>query len=153
MDMSSALQWTQLFANIATIAGVVGVIVAYRQFRSGAIAQKRATAVVAWSEYLRLALQHQQFARPEPYMTGKGIGTPVFSQYRWFVAAMMFAAEQVLDAHDGDKAWEDIVKAQLRYHKGFLHTDFFDPLVYSPVLGRLASEVKREPPIALPPGE
>jgi hypothetical protein len=151
--MLSALQWTQLFANIASILSLIGVIVAYRQFRAGASAQNRTTAVTAWSEYLRLALQHPELARPADWLTGQGISSPQFGQYRWFVAAMMFAAEQVLEAHPDDRAWMDVVEAQLRYHKGFLHTSYFDPLVYSSTLARLAEEVKQKHPPPLRGGE
>ena len=64
---------------------------------------------------------------------------------------MMFASEQVLEAHPDDKAWIDVVQAQLRYHRGFLHTSYFDPTVYSASLGGIAATVKGEAPLAAAP--
>jgi hypothetical protein len=62
------------------------------------------------------------------------------------VAAMLFACEQVLEAHPEDGSWEDIVKSQLRYHKGFLTLQEYDPSVYSSLLARLTAEVINETP-------
>ena len=151
--MKGALDVTQILANVATFLGLIGVVVAYRQFRAGALAEKRTTAITAWTEYLKLALAHPDLARPLPWLTGQGIGSPQFSQYRWFVATMLFACEQVLDAHAGDESWEDIVRAQLRNHHGFLNTVYFDPTVYSEPLIRLATAVKNEAPPVVFSGE
>lgn len=140
----SILEWSQLAANIATTLGVAGVALAYVQLRAGAKAQKMTTAVVAWNDYLRLALEHPRLARPAVWLTDQGRDSADFGAYRWFVAFMFFACEQVLEAHPGDPAWEAIVKSQVRYHTGFLLLPEFDSDVYSRVLGRICSEVRAE---------
>jgi hypothetical protein len=136
------LELTQIVANVATLFGLIGVFIAYRQFKAGVEAQKRDTAINAWTEYLKLALQHPDLARPQAWMTGHGIDSPKFREYRWFVAIMLFASEQILEAHPGDQAWKDIVEGQMRNHRGFLETSYFDSKVYSNVLGELAANVK-----------
>jgi hypothetical protein len=145
-SMDDFLRWSQILANVATCLALIGIAVAYQQLRSGAIAQKRTTAITAWTEYLKLALAHPEYARPQSSLTGAGVGSREFSQYRWFVATMLFACEQVLEAHSDDEAWEDIVTAQLRNHHAFLNTPYFDADVYAAPLTRLATKVKREAP-------
>lgn len=144
------LDWAQFAAHIATTIGVAGVAVAYVQFRAGAKAQRVTTAIVAWNEYLRLALAHPNHARPAEWVAGQGKPDPNFGEYRWFVAAMLFACEQVLEAHPGDPAWEAIVKAQLRNHRGFLALPEFDQRIYSGALTRLASAVRSEVDVVPP---
>ena len=150
--MNDWLTGTQLAANIATVVGLLGVWLAYRQFRAGALAQKQTTAITAWSEYLRLALAHPDLSRP-PSWLASATGHQDHSRYRWFVAAMLFACEQVLEAHPDDEAWNDVVASQLRYHHAFLNSQYFDPLVYSNHLGRIAVAVRAETPTLVASGE
>jgi hypothetical protein len=143
----SVRELAEVAANVATVIALIGIVVAYRQFRADTIAQKHTAAITAWTEYLRLALAHPDFARPQPWLTGAGISGPQFSQYRWFVATLLFACEQVLEAHPDDSAWREIVKAQLRHHHAFLAQPYFDKAVYSMPLATLATEVIGEPPL------
>jgi hypothetical protein len=138
------LEKWQLAANVATTCGLAGVAFAYFEFREGAKAQRRTTAVVAWNEYLRLALAHPNLARPAVWLTGQGRETAQYGEYRWFVAAMFFACEQVLEAYAEDGAWESVVRSQIRYHEGFLELPEFDANVYSAVLARICREVRSE---------
>ncbi|NRD71861.1 hypothetical protein HQQ94_01090 [Shewanella sp. VB17] len=43
-----------------------------------------------------------------------------YYQYKWFVANMFFAFEQVLKACKDDKTWEATIKHQLARHKWHL---------------------------------
>src|SRR4051812_23552184 len=94
--MDKWVQLSQIGANVATILGVAGIIVAYRQLRAGQRGQREATAIGIWKDYLHLALDHPRFSLPQPYMTGAGRGTEDFTRYEWFVSSMLFACEQVL---------------------------------------------------------
>jgi hypothetical protein len=138
------LEKWQLAANVATTFGVAGVAFAYYQFREGITAQNKASAVAAWNEYLRLALAHPKLSRPAAWLTGNGRETSTYGEYRWFAAAMFFACDQVLEAHEGEKSWEDIVKLQVRYHAGFLELPDFDESLYSKTLARICREVRTE---------
>ena len=138
------LEKWQLAANVATTCGLAGVAFAYFEFREGAEAQRKTTAIVAWNEYLRLALAHPDLARPAVWLTGLGRESNQYGRYRWFVAAMFFACEQVLEAHAGDGAWESVVTSQIRYHEGFLELPEFDANVYSPRLARICREIRFE---------
>ena len=145
--------WIQVASNAATVLALIGIWLAWRQFRATVVAEKQSSAIAAWSEYLRLALAHPKHARPSPWVTGQGAGTTQHDEYRWFVAAALFACEQVLEAHPDDRSWEEIVAAQLRYHRGFLMSPHFDASVYSKTLARLSQAVVNGPALPPPAGE
>jgi hypothetical protein len=140
----TSLEVSQLAANVATTVGIIGVFIAYRQFRAGAEGQRQATAIATWQNYLQLALQHPDLSLPSAHLSGAGEGSEEHSRYRWFVSTMLFAGEQVLDAHPGDSARETTVKAQLTLHRRHLSRDGFRKGFYSHRITQLIEKVQTE---------
>lgn len=144
---------TQIAANLATTAGVVGLALAYRQLRASREAQREATAIGIWKDYLELALSHPELSLPQPAMVLLQRGTNAYKQYEWFVSAMLFACEQVLALEGESKGWQSTIESQLLYHHLYIRTVDFHPAHYSDELQRLVKQVsaKAPPTPELPP--
>jgi hypothetical protein len=142
--MLTPAEFAQIAANIATTVGVVGVFIAYRQFREGARGQRQAMAISAWQQYLELALEHPELSLPSSRKVEFAFDSEEYNRYRWFVASMLFAAEQVLDAHPDDSAWRTTIKTQLMHHQVYVCRDGFGGSYYPSELISLISEVRAE---------
>lgn len=118
---AALLDITQLagWANIVMAAvAVLALLFAKKQLESASSDSKRATAYSAYAEYLKLCIVNESFAR--------GIEIEItrneddYSKYRWFIANMLFAFEQVLEACKDDTTWQETIKHQLKRHKWHL---------------------------------
>ena len=134
------LSGSQIAANFATTAGVVGLGIAYWQLRSTRAIQREATAIGIWKDYLELALQHPKLSLPEPYMVLRNRGTEQYKQYEWFVSSLLFACEQVLSLEPDSDEWKRTVASQLSYHQHYLHTTDFEPGHYGPPLQAIIAD-------------
>lgn len=118
--MKSLLEITQIAANVATTIGVAGIFVAYWQFREGAKAQRQATALDAWRDYLQLALENPQLAFPSLQLMEGGVEAKDRDRYKWYISLMLFACEQALAANPDDTAWQAAIVNQLKHHRVYL---------------------------------
>lgn len=139
--MSDWVQRTQIAANIATTLGVMGLAIAYMQFRGSAKAQRDQTAVAVWNRYLELALSQPTFAMPSEALTAANSTDADAPRYRWYVSSLLFACEHVLALHPGDKEWEHTVKVQLCLHWPYLAHRTNLGRIYSGALVRVIGEV------------
>jgi hypothetical protein len=135
--MDKLLQMTQIAANVATTIGVVGIFVAYLQFREGVKAQRQATALETWKDYLHLAIAHPELAFPDTRSEKQTVGANDLDRYKWFVSTLLFACEQVLVANPNDEAWRVTIINQLRHHRRYLSARERNFSVYEASLGRL----------------
>ncbi|MCG9745764.1 hypothetical protein [Shewanella sp. Isolate8] len=111
LDVSLWVSW----ANICTfIVAVVAAGFAYFQWISSKEETRRATAYSAYSKFLELCQEHPDFA----YANEESIkaNQKEYIKYRWFVAQMLFAFEQILDVLPNDKNWNTTITNQLQKH-------------------------------------
>ncbi len=111
LDVSLWVSW----ANIGTcIIAIVAACFAYNQWMSSKTEARRATAYSAYSKFLELCQQSPDFA----YANEESIkvNQKEYIKYRWFVAQMLFAFEQILDAVPNDDEWKVTIRNQLTKH-------------------------------------
>ncbi len=111
LDVNLWVNW----ANISTsIVAVVAAIFAYKQWTSSKEEARRATAYSAYSQFLELCQQSPDFAYAnEEKIKGN---QKDYMKYRWFVAQMLFAFEQILDTLPNDNEWKVTITNQLKKH-------------------------------------
>lgn len=138
--------WTggaQFGANIATMVGVVGVFLAYRQLHTGLLGQREATTLGIWKDYLQLALTNPDLASPEPHILVEDRRSERYRKYEWFVSTMLFACEQVIALEPDDAQWRESVKDHLNIHRLYLCSPEFRPERYTLALRALITAVTR----------
>lgn len=110
--------WSERTDIITTVVAIVALCFAWYQVLAGRRESRRATAYAAYDGYLKLCLDNQSLAR--------GVESEIkvsddnYSKYKWFVANMLFAFEQVLEACKDDPTWTETIKHQLQRHKWHL---------------------------------
>ena len=115
----------------ATIAATA-LIVAYRQLRTA----RRNEAKRQYISFLDEAAKHPYIGkRPNPESDQKA-----YREYIWFRAKMLMAFEEVLDAFPRDKAWREVIKANLIHCEPYLNS-FGRRAMYSKKLTRLVAAV------------
>lgn len=125
------------WADVATIAGVIGVAIGAWQLIAARSIQREATAVEIWNGYLRLALEFQSYAKPPDHLTthgsvyGDGEEVADFDGYEWYVSSMLFACERVLTLNKRDEDWLRTIRKQLALHWVYFQSKEFDPALYS----------------------
>lgn len=117
LDIDLLVGWANIvMAIVATLA----LLFARKQLKSASDDGKRATAYAAYDNYLKLCFENQSLAR--------GLESEIkrsdenHSKYKWFVANMLFAFEQVLEACSDDPTWRETIAHQLKRHKWHLDT-------------------------------
>lgn len=92
----------------------------------------------SYSKYLQLALEHPNFAYPNPDFIKAD--QQIFSQYRWYVANMLFYFEEVLVVNDEDKNWSDAISKQIRIHRWYLQSSNYKNQAWSQKLVEIISK-------------
>lgn len=110
--------WSDRAGIIAAAVAVVALFVAWYQVHAARKESRRSTAYAAYDNYLKLCMENQAFAIGDQNKIT--IDETTYYQYKWFIANMLFAFEQVLDACKDDLTWERTVKSQLKRHKWHL---------------------------------
>ena len=107
-------------ANIA-MAGVAiwAASVAKKQLDSSKQESRISTAKVAYQDYLTLCFQNPIFADGKESQITRNADD--YTQYRWFVAKMLYSFEQIIEALGNDKDWETTLLSQLKYHSWHLN--------------------------------
>ena len=111
--------------NLAQVALAVTAIVAlglaYLQIRFAQLSQRETTAKEIYRDYLRLAFEYPMLASPDD--NNQKIIQDY--KYRWFVAVMLNACEEILASSRNDPAWQEVVLAEMEYHKSYLNSKYF----------------------------
>jgi hypothetical protein len=110
--------WDERVGIITAVVAVTALGFAWYQVLAGRRESRRATAYAAYDGYLKLCLVNQSFARGLESEIKKSDEN--YSDYKWFVANMLFAFEQVLEACKDDTTWQETIKHQLKRHKWHL---------------------------------
>jgi hypothetical protein len=99
----------QLAPLLTSIVAAVGVGVAWKQLDRNRTNQRETTAKGIWRDYLRLAIEHPDFAFGR-YNEAEQ------SKYEWFIAYLLWGAEEILEF---DASWERNVEVTVGYHRQF----------------------------------
>ncbi|WP_351018348.1 hypothetical protein [Shewanella sp. AC91-MNA-CIBAN-0169] len=110
--------WNERTGVITAAVAVIGLFVAWYQVCAARRESRRATAYAAYDGYLKLCIEHTTFASGDDIEITNN--PEHYHQYKWFVANMLFAFEQVLETCKGDKTWAVTIKHQLKRHKWHL---------------------------------
>ncbi|WP_107947349.1 hypothetical protein [Shewanella baltica] len=115
LDLSLWSGWANI---VMAVVAVLALLFARKQLESASKDSKRATAYSAYADYLKLCIENESLARGVEIEITRNDDN--YSKYRWFVANMLFAFEQVLEACNDDTTWQETIRHQLKRHKWHL---------------------------------
>jgi hypothetical protein len=129
---------------IAFLAVLATVIIAMWQLNSSRKSQREATAKEIYNQYVKLAFENPLYADPdetiEKYIDVKKDVSKEFTQYKWFVAYMLLACEEILELMPKDKEWKKTIEHQVGYHANYLSRNLHCPESYSRKLGKIIEQ-------------
>lgn len=105
---------------LTAICAIIALVFVIYQVNSARKDSRRATAYAAYDAYLKLCVENAEFAVGDE--TYANHDTDRLLRYKWFVANMLFAFEQVLEACKDDNTWEETIRNQLNRHAWHLHS-------------------------------
>jgi hypothetical protein len=113
---------------VTALAAIVGLAFVSWQVWSARRTQREATANDTWMNYEQFGLKNPKYANPELSVLDYEKTTldgdrQKFYEYEWFVSFMLLACDAVLIL--SSRAWEHVVKANLRYHLDYLNSEVF----------------------------
>ena len=110
------------FSSVGTfgsfVVALVAAVYAYFQYRNNKRENRRALAYQNYSSFLLLSFNNTDLAKPSTSILS--IKHPRNLQYKYFVANMLFAFEQIFLAVDGEEDWLNAMTTQLERHKAHL---------------------------------
>jgi hypothetical protein len=106
---------TSIAATCAAIIAFRAFAVARRQLGIVVQNQKETTAKTNFREFLKLCVEHPDFAY------GRILTTDDRPQYEWFVAQFLWAAEEIIEF--APALWEENLRLHISYHGGYLKYD------------------------------
>jgi hypothetical protein len=109
-----ARHWAEIAPGFTPIVAIIGLGLAVWQLWLIRTNQRETTAKGTFREFLKLCVQAPDFANGKP-SPGKE------SEYEWFVAYFLWAAEDILKYSPKD--WEKNLQLHVRYHKDYLKND------------------------------
>jgi len=107
------------FATAAVAA--VALAFAWAQVVSVRQSQREATAKQIYMEYIKLAFENPKISSPEK--ADQEIVKDI--KYRWFVAFLLNACDEILAANENDEGWKEVVRIELSYHRTYLGSRTF----------------------------
>ncbi|MGF1731218.1 hypothetical protein [Photobacterium kasasachensis] len=119
-------------ANIALLTALI-VWFGYKQLTEIKKDNNRSLSQSAYGKYLQMALEYPQLAFPQPETLKNN--DLLYSQYRWFVANMLFSFEETLISNVNAKDWKKSIAKQIEIHKwhiknsNYLNVGWDDSLV------------------------
>ena len=124
-------------ANVVMAAGaVVALIYAHLQIAENKRAERRANANELWRETLRLAFDNPKLSDPtlkladfdyeERTIDGS---IELFQKYELYVDTILNASEEILEVSP-TKEWDAAVRIQLKPHRGYLQSAYFQSSGY-----------------------
>jgi len=106
--------WDERTGIITAAVAVIALLIAWRQLWGSRKESRRATAYAAYSKFLELCEQNPNFAYAKEVAIKADSNKHI--KYRWFVAQMLFAFEQILDVLPNDEKWNTTITNQLQKH-------------------------------------
>jgi hypothetical protein len=125
------MDWNALstYSNLITAgAAVLALALAMGTYRQARKHHREQLALESYRGYLQTAMQY-------PECSGYNDCVPVSARsrvrYKWYVANMLLACEQVLVNVPDDLVWKKIIAKQMNYHRTYLESAEFRWGLYS----------------------
>jgi len=136
------VEFAKIAPIITALVAVGGVSIAICQLRSNQKNQRESTAKSIFREYLRLAFEHSDLAKPN-YQ--KLAAQDRLEEYSWFVAHLLWACEEMLQYPKGE-LWKKNLQRNVDLHREYFinNSDFKEkdfPL-YDPSVQELVRNAK-----------
>ncbi|MBQ0436810.1 restriction endonuclease [Providencia rettgeri] len=144
--------------KLATIASplisggvaIWAILVAKKTINENKEIAKKSIADTAYQAYLQLAMENPKFSKG--YRADSRLERdPVYDQYVWYVARMIFCFEQIIEVEGNlkDSSWENTLKKHLKFHsEHFKKTKVVEEALYiAPILELIKCTVKQELPL------
>jgi len=136
------VEFAKIAPIITALVAVGGVSIAICQLRSNQKNQRESTAKSIFREYLRLAFEHSDLAKPN-YQ--KLAAQDRLEEYSWFVAHLLWACEEMLQYPMGE-LWKKNLQRNVDLHREYFinNSDFKEkdfPL-YDPSVQELVRNAK-----------
>ncbi len=106
---------------LLSITALVALLFAYLQIRTAQQSQREATTKEIYRDYLKLAVEYPELASPDE----RGQKILQDYKYRWFVAVMLNACEEIIEVFQNDEIWREVVLSEMECHEDYLHSKFF----------------------------
>lgn len=107
---------------VVAVVPVVAVSVAVRALITGRHSQREATAKSIYRDYLKLAFENPNLAKPPPERKDE---LKQDEKYRWFVAFMLNSCDEIALSTRGNPAWRKVIFEDLKSHKEYLMSPQF----------------------------
>jgi hypothetical protein len=131
---------TACSAAATAIIAFAAATIALSQLFSGRREARLGIAKTIYKDYLALA-----FANPEFSSAGYPVDKPPsavfkkdspgkYEQYEYFVAYLLYGAEEIICLTKNEVGWRETLIDQLRYHGAYIESEDFPNLHYSPIL-------------------
>lgn len=124
INMNQAEGWSSQIQAISAFLGVcvsvIAVVVAYSTFKG----VEESSAKEMYKDYLNLALEHKEFAKPSMKARGRypdDIEVKDEVAYEFYVGQFLYTAEEILKISNSN-VWEAILGLQICYHINFIST-------------------------------
>lgn len=121
MSVDVLAKWVSLASDLATFVAVFvagyAAWVGYKQLKSSKEEERKSIAYDIYHQYLQLCIANPEFSGGFKKPENK---TLEYDRYRWFVSAMLFSFEQIMETQSEDFKWVATIKSQLLIHKEFL---------------------------------
>jgi hypothetical protein len=111
--------WNERTDIIAVLVAILALVFVVYQVVHARRESRRATAYAAYDSYLKLCLTNHVFASGDEVEIIKDAAE--YCKYKWFIANMLFAFEQVLESCKDDPTWSETITHQLKRHKWHLN--------------------------------
>ncbi|WP_421413540.1 restriction endonuclease [Serratia plymuthica] len=95
---------------------------------------KKTIADTAYQAYLQLAMENPHFSKGYT-ADGRHERDPMYDQYVWYVARMIFCFEKIVEVKGNfkDESWEKTLKKHLKFHSAhFKKTKVVEEKLYIP---------------------
>lgn len=117
LDGQIWIKWAGILSNVATViaacVAIVAAIIALLQYRSSIRESRRAAANQIYQQYLNVCFHYPNFSMG---MLPPKTKSDDYTKYCWFVSAMLFSFEEILDVCPTDEKWQLAIESQLRRH-------------------------------------
>lgn len=110
--------WIAIANATMALTAIFAACLARKQLKSTNTETRKATAHAIYDDYLTLCFNHPLFSYGDQSAIKKN--GKDYEQYRWFIAKMLFAFEQILDVMPENQQWNITIKNQLSRHSWHL---------------------------------
>jgi hypothetical protein len=111
-----AKHWLEITRGLTSAVALLAVLVAWRQLTLNRVNQRETTAKTTFREYLKLAVQHPEFACADY----KDLSDVERERYEWLVGYLLWSIEELLEFKAGDDVWTKSLRLHLSYHRDYL---------------------------------